>query len=186
MQTIPLDAINYDCKHFEGDRPCKPNKESGVFCPYCTFYEPDESLLGQFPGILPAEETGGAATDSREYKKIIIVKLDAVGDVLRTTSVLPSLKEKYPASEITWITKSKSFSVIKDNVLIDEIYFSEDELEHLYNDIFDVAINLDSGKDSCAIMSNISAHKRFGYTIAEGKPYPVNSLANEWYLMGVD
>jgi heptosyltransferase-2 len=70
--------------------------------------------------------------------------------------------------------------------LIDEIYFSEDELEHLYNDMFDIAINLDSGKESCAIMSSIGAHEHFGYTLANGKPYPLNYLANEWYLMGVD
>lgn len=186
MQTTLLPVIHFDCKQFEGDRPCKPNKQSGVFCPECTFYEPDEDLKGAFPEIQPPETISTPDSGSGDLKRIIIIKLDAVGDVLRTTSVLPSLKGKCPETEITWVTKSKSFSVIKDNVLIDEIYFSEDELEHLYNDMFDIAINLDSGKESCTIMSNISAHERFGYTIAGGKPYPVNSLAGGWYLMGVD
>jgi ADP-heptose:LPS heptosyltransferase len=99
---------------------------------------------------------------------------------------LPSLKEKYPDSSITWITKEKSFDVIKDNEDIDEIYFDTDELEHIYNDDFDIAINLDSGLESCKIMSQIVAKERFGYYYINNKPYPVNHLANEWYLMGVD
>jgi ADP-heptose:LPS heptosyltransferase len=180
MMELPL--ILYDCKYFDGDKPCQPNKQYGVFCSNCSYYEKDETIAGEFPPIGEPD----AQLDKSGYKKIIIIKLDAVGDVLRTTSILRSLKEKYPDSEVTWITKSKSFSVIKDNILIDEIYFSEDELEHLYNNMFDVAINLDSGKESCIIMSNLSAHERFGYTIAGGKPYPINNLANEWYLMGVD
>ena len=180
MTELPL--IHFDCKHFEGDKPCSPNKQYGVFCSNCTFYEQNTTIKNEFPPIGPPVITESGV----EHKKILIVKLDAVGDVLRTTSVLPSLKDKHPDSEITWITKSKSFPVIKDNALIDEIYFSEDELEHLFNDMFDIAINLDSGKESCRIMSSVSAHEKFGFTIANGKPYPINNLANEWYLMGVD
>lgn len=179
---IELPLIHFDCKFFEGDKPCSPNKQYGVFCSDCTLYERDESINNEFPSIgAPV-----ALQNNNELKKILIVKLDAVGDVLRTTSILRSLKDKYADSEITWITKSKSFSVIKDNALIDEIYFSEDELEHLYNDMFDIAINLDSGKESCYIMNNIASYEKFGFTLANGKPYPINNLANEWYLMGVD
>ena len=35
-------------------------------------------------------------------------------------------------------------------------------------------------------MDRINAKERFGYALANGKPYPMNDLANEWYLMGVD
>lgn len=159
-----------------------PNKNYGVFCSECELYEKDETIFEDFPEINnapPLEESEGE-------KKIIIVKLDAVGDVLRTTSILPSLKEKFPDSAITWITKEKSFPVLKDNGLVDEIYFDTDELEHIYNDLFDLAINLDSGTDSCAIMSQISAKDCRGYYLVNGKPYPANSLGNEWYLMGVN
>lgn len=180
MITLPV--IHYDCKYFEGDKPCSYNKSYGVFCPDCTYYSPD----GSTPDAYPPVEDVPPLEKSDAFSKIVIIKLDAVGDVLRTTSILPSLKKAFPASELTWITKQKSFAVIKDNIMIDEIYFSEDELEHLSNDMFDIAINLDSAPESCAIMSALGAHRKFGYTLAGGKPYPVNSLANEWYLMGVD
>jgi heptosyltransferase-2 len=148
----------------------------------CTQYEKDEGIKDEFPNI---PEPFIDETPEGE-KKIIIVKLDAVGDVLRTTSILPSLKEKYVDSTVTWITKENSYEVLKDNDMIDEIYFNTDELEHIYNDLFDIAINLDSGTESCSIMNEINAKDYFGYHIVNGKPYPVNTLANEWYLMGVN
>lgn len=178
---IKLPIIHFDCRHFFGDRPCAPNKEHGVFCGDCSYYEKDPAINGGFPEVPAAR-----AVNPEGEKKIIIVKLDAVGDVLRTTSILPSLKERYPDSTITWITKERSYEVLKDNELIDEIYFTTDEAEHIYNDLFDTAINLDSGKESCEIMSRINAKEEFGYTLVNGRPYPVNELANEWYLMGIN
>ncbi|MCI0448582.1 MAG: hypothetical protein L0Y79_02205 [Chlorobi bacterium] len=179
---MKLPLIHFDCRHFMGSKPCFANKEYGVFCSNCSFYERDSEIECEFPPIGNA----GIEGDKEGYKKIIIIKLDAVGDVLRTTSLLPSLKAKYFDSSVTWITKEKSFEVLKDNDLIDEIYFDNDELGHIYNDDFDIAINLDSGEESCAIMSEISSKERFGYYLINGKPYSVNDLANEWYLMGVE
>lgn len=179
---IELPVIHFDCLHFYGDRPCKPNKELGVFCGSCEYYEKDNSITEPYPPIPEADEH----TDSEGEKRIIIIKLDAVGDVLRTTSILPSLKEKYPESNITWITKERSYDVLKDNDMIDEIYFTSDELEHVYNDTFDIAVNLDSGSDSCEIMNRINAKQTYGYYIVSGKPYPLNKAANEWFLMGVN
>jgi heptosyltransferase-2 len=35
----------------------------------------------------------------------LIIKLDAMGDVLRTTALLPALVEAHPRASITWITR---------------------------------------------------------------------------------
>ena len=177
-----MPEVKYDCRYFMGDRPCMPNKQHGVFCGSCAYYEKDENTDCVFPEI-PEPQTD---ENPDKEKNIIIVKLDAVGDVLRTTSILPSLKEKYPDSNITWITKEKSYDVLKDNTLIDEIYFISDEPEHIYSGDFDIGINLDSGLESCAIMSRIYPKQGFGYTLHGGRPFPVNTLAAEWYLMGID
>src|SRR5205085_6775169 len=131
-----LPLIHFDCKYFEGDKPCAPNKQYGVFCGNCSYYEKDCDIHGIFPVIGSPE----IKTDPAEHKKIVIIKLDAVGDVLRTTSILPSLKKYYNDSSVTWITKEKSFPVLQDNSFIDEIYFKEDDLSHIYNDIFDIAV----------------------------------------------
>ena len=62
-------TLKSDCIFFPGNKPCKPHKETGVTCENCNLYKP----VGQ---------------------KILIIKLDALGDVLRTTSILHALKEK--------------------------------------------------------------------------------------------
>ena len=31
--------LKFDCKHFKGDMPCKPNKLHDVACDDCTHYE---------------------------------------------------------------------------------------------------------------------------------------------------
>jgi heptosyltransferase-2 len=164
-----------------GDRPCFANKQYGVFCGDCSYFEEDKNS-GEFPEIRHSTQS----VKTTGHKKIIIVKLDAVGDVLRTTSILPSIKNKNNDSSITWITKKKSFNVLNSNKLIDKLRFDTDDLKDIYSEKFDVALNLDTGKESCSIMSKINAEELYGYTLINGKPYPLNSLAKEWYLMGVD
>ncbi|HMT12066.1 MAG TPA: hypothetical protein PKA39_10645, partial [Ignavibacteria bacterium] len=159
---IELPVIHFDCTRFYGDRPCAPNKEYGVFCPGCPYYEKDPPI-GDFPPIPAGVPMESIPSDG--MKRIIIVKLDAVGDVLRTTSILPSLKQKFSESSITWITRSRSYEVLKDNDMINEIYFVSDELEHVYDTVYDIAINLDSGSDSCEVMSRIKADRAYGYTL---------------------
>lgn len=179
---MKLPPVHFDCVYFYGDRPCQPNKTYGVFCENCSLYERDEEITEGFPAI-PEKYY---ETPSGTFIKIIIIKLDAMGDVLRTTSILPSLKKKYPDSSIYWITKEKSFPVLKDNHLIDEIYFDNEDIMHLFNEEFDIAVNLDSGNESCAIMNNVIAGEKFGYELVNNRAYPLNELANEWYLMGID
>jgi heptosyltransferase-2 len=179
---MELPVIHFNCKYFIGDRPCLPNKQYGIFCENCFYFEKDPDITKHFPEI----KSGDKTVYESSHKNILIIKLDAVGDVLRTTSILPSLKNIYPDSSIAWITKLKSYPVLEDNKFIDNIYFTDENIKDVISRNFDIAVNLDSGKESCEIMSKIPAEKKFGYTLANGKPYPLNTLANRWYLMGVD
>jgi len=38
---------------------------------------------------------------------VLIVKLDAMGDVLRSTALLPPIVEAHPRAAITWITRTR-------------------------------------------------------------------------------
>jgi len=49
--------------------------------------------------------------------KILIIKTAALGDVLRTTSILPGLHERYPGCEITWLTSAAAASLVAPNAL---------------------------------------------------------------------
>jgi hypothetical protein len=88
--------LKLDCKYFPGDRPCSYNKREGVKCDVCPYYE-------------------------TEQIRILIIKLEAVGDVLRTTCILHGLKEKYPKSEITWITRKGAAPLFENNKLVDRV-----------------------------------------------------------------
>ena len=56
--------VAFDCRYFLGDRPCVWHKRTGVVCE-CEHYE-------------------------RVTGRVLIIKLDAMGDVLRTTCLLPA------------------------------------------------------------------------------------------------
>lgn len=175
-------AVHFDCRYFEGDKPCFANKQYGVFCGGCTYFEKGVYSAGDFPEIPKAK----IITPSKDHKSLLIIKLDAVGDVLRTTSILPSIKTLLPNSNITWVTKSNSFPVLEDNKYINSVTGADKNPNELISKRFDIALNLDSGKASCEVMKKISADEKYGYTLVSEKPYPLNSFANEWYLMGID
>jgi ADP-heptose:LPS heptosyltransferase len=59
-------------------------------------------------------------------KRVLFVKIGAIGDVLMATPALNAYKKKYPDSHITWLVGKWSSSVLKFNSAIDELYEVED------------------------------------------------------------
>ncbi|RKY37052.1 MAG: lipopolysaccharide heptosyltransferase II [Candidatus Omnitrophota bacterium] len=56
-------------------------------------------------------------------QKILVVNPFGIGDVLFTTPVLRSLKQKYPQSFIAYLCNSRSALVLKNNPFVDQIFF---------------------------------------------------------------
>ena len=126
--------IAFDCKFFLGDRPCVWHKETGVLCT-CDHYQKID-------------------------KRLLIIKLDAMGDVLRTTALLPALAEAQAGTAITWITRRESRPLLERNPYITEILdYGEDTLTQLQVRSFDRVVNLDAGKTSAALASIAKAEK---------------------------
>lgn len=116
---------------------------------------------------------------------ILIIKLAAIGDVLRTTSILPALKEKYPDCGISWVTENKSFDILKNNEFIDKIYLINENLnEKLKDKIFDLIISLDDDAKACNLASSLNSKKIIGaYTKDNKKIYTEDS--SPWFDMGL-
>ncbi|MBL8695921.1 MAG: glycosyltransferase family 9 protein [Planctomycetes bacterium] len=150
-----------DCLHFRSDRPCAPHKREGVVCETCTQYAPVRT-------------------------RILMVKLAAAGDVLRTTSILPALRRKYEGCSLTWITASGSAPLLERNPQIDRIVAFRGFLPpELLVEEFDVIVNLDAAADSAAIASAIRAREKLGYGLdGRGVSYAFNKAAEEWLSMG--
>ncbi len=109
--------------------------------------------------------------------KILIIKLGAKGDVIRTLPILNGLKEKYPNSNITWITKSNSKELLEEVPYIDRILTIPLEL----NETFDILYNFDIEKDATYLAEVINAKEKYGFYKNEDYVAAFN-LGAEYYL----
>ena len=91
--------------------------------------------------------------------KILIIKLGAKGDVIRTLPILVALKEKYPESEIYWITKPQSKEILDTIKTIDKVLTIPCEIEEK----FDILYNFDIEKDATNLAQKINADKKYGF-----------------------
>lgn len=152
------ERINIDCKYFRGDLPCIYHKKYGIHCINCQYYEKID-------------------------KKILIIKLGAIGDVIRTTPLLRKLKAEYPHSQIHWITHTPE---ILPASFIDTIYkYDFTSCEILKNTDFDISINLDKDRDACALHNQIKAKERYGFYLKDGNCHPFNEKATHKWLTGL-
>jgi heptosyltransferase-3 len=61
------------------------------------------------------------ASDFRDIKKILVIKLRHIGDVLLTVPVFRALRENFPEAHISALVNSGTEEVLSGNSLIDEI-----------------------------------------------------------------
>lgn len=53
--------------------------------------------------------------------EILVIKTAALGDVLRTTSILPGLVKRHPGARITWITAPGAVDLVRTHPLVHEV-----------------------------------------------------------------
>lgn len=128
--------VNYDCRYYLGDNPCRFKR----VCNKCSEYSP----MGF---------------------RILIIKLGAAGDVIRTTTILPSLKSTYPVSHITWITDSVIYPLIKNIKLVDRClsFSNPDTYWTLINEDFDLLICLDKEPRATGLSMQVNSTKKMGF-----------------------
>jgi heptosyltransferase-2 len=160
LHAMPRE-LALDCRYFLGDRPCRWHKQEQVVCK-CDRFEPIR-------------------------QQVLIVKLDAMGDVLRTTALLPALAEAHPEAAITWVTRAESKPLLDKNPYLTEVVaYGPDTLIHLLSRTFDRVINLDAGKISAGLATMARASRKDGYLLHEsGHVVPTNDAARAWLEMGV-
>lgn len=120
--------------------------------------------------------------------KILIINLDAMGDVLMTTAQLPALKRKYPESTIWWITLPIAAKLLQHNHYLDKILpYDAESLSILSQMEFDLILNVDKSQRSCSILESTKGVKKLGFGLnSDGKIIPINEGANYNYALGMD
>jgi heptosyltransferase-2 len=155
---MDYNQVKFDCLHFKGEYPCVPNKERGKICFNCDEYAP-------------------------AGKKILIIKLGALGDVIRTTPLAVYFKKAHSNCHITWITKSPEILPKKE---INDIYnFQFPEISIILNKSFDIAINLDKDKEACILLKQVDAVKKYGFSWENGHIFPLNKAAEDKMITGL-
>ncbi len=110
-------------------------------------------------------------------KKIVIIKLGADGDVLRTLPIAKALKAKYPESEITWITRGDIAEIMGKADYLSEVI----SLPYNNKDKFDLLYNFDLEDEATELASKIEADKKYGFYSEGGYAAAFNAGA-EYYL----
>ncbi len=143
--SMNLQSLRPRYRHFRGDIPYKPYKEHQVHC---------------------TDERGNECTYfSSISNRILIIKLGALGNVLRTTPLITKLRAIDPASEIWWITHSPDMLPKEVDIILS---FDLRSLQLLSAVEFDTIYNLDKDREACALISNLSAKTKR------------KMLANQW------
>lgn len=148
---------NKNCKEFTnyGGFACDLIKTEGYkSCEECQFYEPYS-------------------------EKILIIKLGAMGDVIRTTPLLTSLRKKYSNPLIVWLVNERSVDALKNNPYIDRIYtYNQETLLKLKYEKFDVVYSLETEVPGTAIANLVNAKKKYGFYLDDyGQPSAFNKGA---------
>jgi heptosyltransferase I len=62
-----------------------------------------------------------AELKSRDFRKILLIKLSAVGDVVQTIPLLNALRRRYPTAQIDWLVKPSLATLLQHNPAISNI-----------------------------------------------------------------
>ncbi len=162
MPKQSLRSIKSDCRYFLGDRPCRFHKQKGIKCPDCNHYQ--------------AVRT-----------RILIIKLGAMGDVLRTTSILPTLRDHFRKPHLTWVTRKESLDLLENNPLLDSVLETGAEsLARLQVETFDLVINPETSKESAALASLVKGKRKEGFGLSPGGAvFPFHRRAGELFRTGL-
>lgn len=149
-----------DCKHFTGYKPCFP----------------DTNCLEKCVDPKP------------RGSKILIINLEAMGNVLVTTTLLPAIKRKYPQSTVFWITLRNAAPLLLYNQYIDKVFVWEPQSWLVLQAMqFDLVMNIDKASHACAFMMSLNSRKKVGYGLKnDGALIPLNKEAEHNYLLGLD
>ncbi|MEO5569711.1 MAG: glycosyltransferase family 9 protein [Bacteroidia bacterium] len=72
------------------------------------------------------------------FKKILVIRLDEIGDMITTLPVFDALKKKFPGAEITVWCSPLTSQLLKYNQAISKIVFYEKELEEKFDLVVDL------------------------------------------------
>lgn len=121
---------------------------------------------------------------ARLATRIGIIKVGALGDVVRTTSLLPALRRAHPDMALTWITCEAALPLVAGNPDVAQpvTLESDDHRWRLAN--YDWLISLDDDESLCRLASMLKTSRLSGaYWTGAERAYTAD--VEEWFGMGL-
>lgn len=162
--TLAESDLKRDCRHVRWDRPCTPHKRRGKRCADCDEYAPIRH-------------------------RVLMVKLAATGDVLRTTAFLPAIHATWPAAHVTWVTAPAAVDLFRGNDLVDEVLgtASAVTVAKLSAQQFDVVLCPDADPDAAALATLARTAEHRGFRMDDrGHVEALGPGAAHWLGLGLD
>lgn len=126
--------------------------------------------------------------------RILIIKIGALGDVIRTTSVLPGLSERYPNLAVCWVTAPAARALIQHHPMIHEVETlateDVDQVRRLAAKLsaggpWDRVLSFDDEFPMCELASLLPCRALSGATLdASGERVYTDDVA-PWFEMGL-
>lgn len=110
-------------------------------------------------------------------EKNLIIKLGALGDVVRTTTILNVLK-----GEISWITKPAAVPLLEN---IKQISNLTSDPKDIIGKHFDTVYSLDDDMEGCKLLEKVTFGRLYGFYEYNGRIFPMPE-AREWWAMSLN
>lgn len=118
--------------------------------------------------------------DPRHIRRILVIKLRAIGDVLLSTIVLRNLRLAFPKASIDFLTESPSKDIVSGNADVNDVILHTRQklsglslIQHVRSKDYDLVIDL-FGNPRTALITRLSgALYRVGYRF-RGRAYAYN------------
>jgi heptosyltransferase-2 len=151
--------IHYDCRHYVGKVPCKHKRA----CDGCAHFD----AVGE---------------------SVLVIKLGAIGDLFRTTTVLPALRRRYPRAKITWLTQPECVPLLEGLPQIDRIWKTgPHSTAQVLAEKFDVVICFDKETPAVELATIARAPEKKGFGLTErGELVALNPGSQYSLELGID
>ena len=115
----------------------------------------------------------------------MFIKLDAIGDVLRSASLLPVIAAHHDHPYIAWLTRKDSFELVAMMKYVDEVIeLSAEGIARIVTGGWDHVYSLSNDLPSASIASMcMTKNKPIGFYISSGVVTPSNEAAEHWLQM---
>ncbi len=84
-------------------------------------------------------------------QKILVIRLSSIGDIILTTPVVRSLKQRFPEADIDYCTKTAFFPLLEHSPLISRLFSPERPPAGTY----DLVVDLQNNRRSSAVVRNL-------------------------------